>query len=107
MRWVLAWLKSWAKQTHKLQLVPGTAELLVEMIGTELGLLDQELAKLALVVGDDKKISPEMVRKMAGSWRAKTAWDMLDLALDGNVTEAMRQIDRLLASGEAPLHCLA
>ncbi len=106
VRWVLAWLKSWAKQAHNLQLAPDAAELLIEMIGTEMGLLDQELAKLALVAGDDKKISPEMVQKMAGSWHAKTAWEMLDLALDGKVTEAMLQIDRLLTSGEVPIALL-
>lgn len=105
-KWIMPWLKSWAKEAYKLQLAPATAELLIEMIGTELGLLDQELAKLALVAGDDKKISPEMVQKMAGSWRARTAWDMLDLALDGKATEAMRQIDRLLASGEVPIALL-
>ena len=81
--------------------------MLVEMVGPELGLLDQELAKLALMAGNDKKITPEMVQKMVGGWRAKTTWDMLDLALDGNVAEALRQIDRLLASGEAPIGLLA
>ncbi len=77
------------------------------MVGPELGLLDQELAKLALMAGNDKKITPEMIQKMGGGWRAKTTWDMLDLALDGNVTEAMRQIDRLLAADEAPIGLLA
>ena len=81
--------------------------MLVEMVGPELGLLDQELAKLALMAGNDKKITPEMVQKMVGGWRAKTTWEMLDLALDGNVAEALRQIDRLLASGEAPIGLLA
>jgi len=101
------WLSSWAKQTHKTQLSPSTADMLVEMIGPELGLLDQELAKLALMAGNDKKITPEMVQKMGGGWRAKTTWVMLDLALDGNATEALRQIDRLLADNEAPVGLLA
>ncbi len=100
------WLKDWAKQTHKVQLAPGSADLLIEMIGPELGLLDQELAKLSLMAGADKMITPEMVQKMGGSWRAKTTWDMLDLALNGNVKEAMRQVDRLLSSGEVPISLL-
>ncbi|MGO9107985.1 MAG: DNA polymerase III subunit delta [Thermoguttaceae bacterium] len=101
------WLSDWARQTHKSQLPRNAADLLVETVGPELGLLDQELAKLALMAGSDKKITPEMVQKMVGGWRAKTTWVMLDLALDGNVTEAMRQIDRLLAAGEAPIGVLA
>ena len=100
------WLSDWAKQTHKSQLSPARRICLIEMVGPELGLLDQELAKLALMAGSDKKITPEMVQKMGGGWRAKTTWAMLDLALDGNVTEALQQIDRLLASGEAPVGLL-
>ena len=97
---LIRWLGDWARQTHKSQLSPGAADTLVELVGPELGLLDQELAKLALMAGNDRKITPEMVQKLVGGWRAKTTWEMLDLALDGNVTEALRQIDRLLASGE-------
>ncbi len=101
------WLAAWAKQAHRVQLPQATAEMLVELIGPELGLLDQELAKLALVAGDDKKITPEMVEQSVGGWRAKTAWVMLDAALDGNAAEAMRQLDRLLAAGEEPIAILA
>jgi DNA polymerase-3 subunit delta len=101
------WLSDWATHTHKCQLAPGAAALLVEMIGPELGLLDQELAKLALSAAGDKKITSEMVQKLVGGWRAKTTWDMLDLALEGKAAEALRQIDRLLAGGEAPVGLLA
>jgi DNA polymerase-3 subunit delta len=104
---LIDWLSNWAMQTHESQLSPGAANLLVEMVGPELGLLDQELAKLALMTGDDKRITPEMVQKMGGGWRAKTTWVMLDLALDGKVTEALRQIDRLLADNEAPIGLFA
>jgi len=100
------WLADWAKQTHRVQLPQAAAETLVEMIGPELGLLDQELAKLALMVGDDKKITPELVKRTAGGWRTKTTWVMLDAALDGEVQEALSQLDRLLASGEQPVGLL-
>ena len=101
------WLCDWAKQIHQSQLSLVAADTLVDLVGPELGLLDQELAKLALMAGNDKKITPEMVQKMVGGWRAKTTWVMLDLALEGNVAEALRQIDRLLASGEVPIGLLA
>jgi DNA polymerase-3 subunit delta len=104
------WLSDWAKQTHKVQLSLNAAEMLVELVEPELGLLDQELAKLALMAGTDdkaaKKITPELIQKYVGGWRAKTTWEMLDLALDGNAPEALRQVDRLLASGEVPIGLL-
>jgi DNA polymerase III subunit delta len=101
------WLADWTQQRHQAQLSPTAAETLVELVGPELGLLDQELAKLALLAGVGQKITPEMVSRSVGSWRAKTTWDMLDAALDGKVREAMAQLDRLLASGEQPVGLLA
>jgi len=101
------WLTDWAKQAHQTQLSVHAAELLIEIIGPELGLLDQELAKLALVVGASNKITEETIGRMVGGWRAKTTWEMLDAALDGKVAEAVQQLDRLLASGEQPLGVLA
>ncbi len=100
------WLVEWAKQRHHVQLPQAAAEMLVELVGPELGLLDQELARLALLAGDDKKIAPELVSRSVGGWRAKTTWEMLDAALDGNVREALLQVDRLLAAGEQPLGLL-
>ncbi len=81
--------------------------MLVDLIGPELGLLDQELAKLALMTGSDKKITPELIGQAVGGWRARTTWEMLDAALDGNVDMAMQQLDRLLAAGEQPVGLLA
>lgn len=101
------WLGGWAKQTHDVQVAAAAIDALIEMIGPELGLLDQELAKLALVAGPGGKVSVEMVHKMVGSWRARTAWEMLDAALDGNVRQAMLQLDRLLLAGENAIALLA
>ena len=101
------WLSDWAKHTHKVQLTIAVAEVIVELVGPELGLLDQEVARLALHCGSDKKITLEMVQKLVGSWRAKTTWEMLDAAMDGNAPEAIRQVDRLLSAGEDPIGLLA
>jgi DNA polymerase-3 subunit delta len=99
------WLVDWAKQFHRTILSAAAAESLVEIIGPELGLLDQEVAKLAQAAGSER-ITPEIVAKYVGGWRARTAWEMLDAALDGKVGEAMQQLDRLLASGEQPVGIL-
>ena len=100
------WLASWAAEAHHVRLVPSAAELMVDMIGPELGLLDQELAKLALTSGPGGKITVETVSRSVGSWRAKTTWEMLDAALAGDVRESLVQLDRLLLAGESPIAVL-
>lgn len=101
------WLRSWAKQAHGFQLDASAADALVELVGPELGLLDQELAKLALTGGPGATVGVDMVREMVGSWRARTTWEMLDAVLDGKTAEALVQLDRLLLAGEHPIALLA
>lgn len=101
------WLVDWAKRMHDVRLLSAAAGMLVEIMGPELGLIDQELAKLALMAGPERKITDEMVSQMVGGWRTRTTWEMLDAALAGDVGGALAQLDRLLASGEAPVGLLA
>jgi DNA polymerase-3 subunit delta len=68
----------------------------------ELGILVQELAKLALMAGESRAINVQLVRDNVGGWRARTTWEMIDAAADGRAAEALAQLDRLIASGEKP-----
>lgn len=100
---LLGWLSNWAKSHHGIKLPKTSAQQLVDLTGTELGLLDQSLAKLALSVEDPKKsIDPTAVINIVGGWRTKTTWDLLDAACDGNAGEALLQLDRILSAGEHP-----
>jgi DNA polymerase-3 subunit delta len=150
---VITWLSAWAERVHHVQLPHAAAEMLLEIVGPELGLLDQELAKLALtcqrsgVSGQgsgvrgqgsgaggqrsggrgqahtptgscvstpdrrtaepfEGRITPEAVARLAGGWRVKTTWEMLDAALAGDLRSGFVQLDRLLLSGESPIGLL-
>lgn len=104
---VLAWLRKRSETNYGLSLSADAAKQLVEIIGCELGLLEQELDKLSLMAGDSKRITPTLVRDMVGGWRAKTAWEMLDAAYDGNSSGALVQLERLILAGEHPISILA
>lgn len=104
---VARWLTAWSQKTHQARLDAGAADLMLEIVGPELGLLDQELAKLAVSVGPGGTITEELAQEMVGGWRARTAWDMLDAAVSGNARSALEQLDRLLAAGENPVGVLA
>ena len=97
------WLQHWAGTQHDAKLDGQAAFVLLEIVGAEFGLLDQELAKLALFAGPGGKITTDMVGDVVGGWRAKTTWDLVDAAAAGDAGEALRQLERLLHSGEHPV----
>lgn len=106
-REVLPWLRQWASSAHAVELSANALRLLVDRVGPELGLLDQELAKLALVAPPNKKIGTELIIQHVGAWRTQTAWEMIDAALDGNAPEAIRLLEGLLTAGEHPVGVLS
>ena len=96
------WLVDWTKDHHSVVLMPAAAKLLVELVGPQLGMLDQDLAKLSLFVGPKEKITSDLVQKVVGGWKAKTIWEVIDAATNGDAAEALRQLDMALQSGEHP-----
>lgn len=104
---LLDWLADWTQKTHDATLTTRATETLFELVGTELGLVDQELAKLALFAGPGGKITPELVQDVSGGWREKKTWDMIDAAADGDAADALEQLDQLLQAGEHPVGLLA
>lgn len=104
---LVKWLVTWSQKQHRANLEPDAADLLTETVESDLGLFDQELAKLASLAGPEGTITAAMVAEAVGGWRAKTAWQMLDAALEGDTHAALVQLDRLLLGGEVPIALLA
>jgi DNA polymerase-3 subunit delta len=96
------WLIQRAKTVHDVRLDAAAADALCDLVPPELGILVQEVAKLALSVGDDHVIDIELVRQNVGGWRARTTWEMIDAAADGRAADALAQLDRLISAGEKP-----
>lgn len=100
------WLIEHSRNRHGKQLDRDAAQRLVELAGADLGLLDQELAKLAAYVGDAARIDAQAVERLVGGWKAETTWKMLDAVRDGRFDVALAMLDKLLVSGEHPLKLL-
>lgn len=100
---IAAWLVERAPAAHAAKIDRDAARLLVDLVGIEFGLLDQELEKLAIQAGQGGKITTDMVREFAGGWRLKSTWDLVDAALEGNLPEAMRLLDQMLQAGQEPI----
>jgi DNA polymerase-3 subunit delta len=97
------WLTERAQDVHQVHMTRAGVDVLLDLVGTNLGLLDQELAKLALYAEEGGKVSPEKVREVVGGWRTESTWEILDRAAEGKVEEALMQLDQLLARGERPI----
>jgi DNA polymerase-3 subunit delta len=102
-RAIVKWIAQWGKSQHGVSIGTDAAQLLLDLSGPSFGLLDQDLAKLALFAGGGQKVTPEMVQQIVGGWRTKTTWDLVDAAAAGDAGEALVQLDRLLQAGEHPL----
>ena len=85
---------------HECGLRKRAADTLVDLSGQSIGMLDTDIAKLAVYVEPNAEITEDMVRKYVGGWRSKTMWEIIDAAAEGNAAEALRQLDRMIASGE-------
>lgn len=98
---LLKWLQDSARDTHGQVLSREAAVLMVELVGEELGMLDQELSKLASYVGAGGRIEAKDVQTLVGGWRTETTWAMTDAVRDNDLAFAINALDQLLVAGEA------
>ena len=103
---IASWVIAWGQSRHGITVTRDAAELLVELAGPVFGILDMDLAKLALFVSSGQKVTCELVQEAIGGWRSQTTWDLVDAAAAGDAGDALVQLDRLLQSGEHPLALL-
>jgi DNA polymerase-3 subunit delta len=96
------WLTQRAKSQYGVRIDDAATDALLELLPAELGILEQELAKLSLLMGPDGVVDEKLVQENVGGWRTRTAWEMVDAAADGRAAEAIRQLERLIAAGEKP-----
>jgi DNA polymerase-3 subunit delta len=97
-----AWLIHLAQSQHQVELKRPAVDLLLELLPTEVGILCQEVGKLALLADPQRGIDAALVQAHVGGWRTRKTWDMIDAAAEGRAADALQQLDRLLASGEEP-----
>jgi DNA polymerase-3 subunit delta len=100
------WCVKWCSSRYGKPLSPQAAKWLVDLVGSEMGLLDQEMAKLAVYVGSAPKIDTRDVDQLVGRSRAENTWQIFDLIGAGKVGEALTFLDRLLDQGEDPIALL-
>lgn len=105
-RAVVGWLRDRARSAD-LDLAPQAAEALIALVGEDLGRLASEIEKAALFAGDERRVTEEVVRALAGESRVRQYWELTQALEDGDRTRALAVLDRLLVAGEEPTVLLA
>lgn len=101
-----AWCRARAKSHYQCELASDAAEWLVEIVAQSMGVLDQELAKLAAFVGNEKVIRREHVDQMVGRSRNAEVFKIFDVIGQGKPAAAMTILRRLYDQDEEPLAIL-
>ncbi|MCX5660852.1 MAG: DNA polymerase III subunit delta [Planctomycetota bacterium] len=68
------WLTERATRVHRAKVEPGAIKAMIERLGVNLGLLDSELAKLAVVAGEGKPVTAALVEEVVGRSGDEEAW---------------------------------
>jgi DNA polymerase-3 subunit delta len=105
-RAVVGWVRERAR-TAGLDLAPDAAQALVELVGEDLTRLAAEVEKASLYVGEDRRVSEEVVRALAGETRTRQYWELTQALEEARRTDALRLASQLFASGDEPLILLA
>lgn len=103
---VATWCADWAVKRYQKQLAGPAGQLLVDLIGPELGLLDQELNKLSIYIGDRKSIELADVDKLVANQRAENIWQIFDAIGQGQIKRALAILGSLFETGEEPFRLL-
>lgn len=96
------WCVGWAKSAYEKRLAPEAAELLVELVGPAMGLLDMELSKLSTAVGT-AAIEAADVDRLVGRSASADVFRILDAIGEGKPKAALAILEQLFAEGEDPM----
>lgn len=100
------WCTQWCKLGHGKDLNPDACTMLLELVGSSMGLLDQELEKLATAIGSRPTIMPDDVDKLVGRSRAADVFQIMNAIGDKQPAQALEILKQLFDEGEDALAIL-
>ncbi|HYE01858.1 MAG TPA: DNA polymerase III subunit delta [Phycisphaerales bacterium] len=92
----VAWAGKRIGARHGASIEPGAAAALVDSVGTDLGRLDSELAKLAVAAGPGNPVTPAHVRELVGRSRQEEFWLIQETLLAGDAEAALTHLRELI-----------
>ena len=92
-----------AEKVHHITIHPKAANLLVQRVGTSLGRLNAELARLAVMADPEDGITVDIIETQVRLSRQEQAWALQTVLLQAKPADAMRKLSDLMGvSKQAP-----
>ncbi|RMH12383.1 MAG: DNA polymerase III subunit delta [Gemmatimonadetes bacterium] len=98
---VPGWLMAHAREAHGVEMDEDAARALATGLGTDLGVLAQEVAKLAAMVDEGGRIGLAQVEAAGTRVETQDRWAWFDLVGEKRFREAVRTLPVLFAQGES------
>ena len=99
-------LSAWARSqlaALKAEAAPAVLSRIVELVGSNVRVLANELSKLATAALPSGKITAELVEELVGRSRELMNWELTDHMLSRNRTRALQTLQNLLDDGAQPV----
>jgi len=96
------WIRKHANQIG-VQISPGAAELLDEVVGTDLALLSNEIQKLALYLQPKKRIDIKDIEKAVGKVRIFSIFELTKSLGEKKAGHSLKILRQLLEAGQSPV----
>ncbi|WP_018661395.1 DNA polymerase III subunit delta [Heyndrickxia acidiproducens] len=84
-----------------------TAEMLAALTGNNLNILANEINKLSLFAGDEKEITPRMVKTLTARSLEQNVFELVEKVVGRRIDQALRIYYDLLKQNEEPIKILA
>ncbi|HSR43535.1 MAG TPA: DNA polymerase III subunit delta [Longimicrobiales bacterium] len=97
---VPGWLMERGRELYDIEIEPDAARALGAAVGTDLGVLSQELEKLAGFVGEGGTVGTAEVEAAGTRLPRQDRWRWFDLVGERRFDEALSSLDTLLGQGE-------
>lgn len=96
------WVAHLTKQ-YQIYLDKAAEQLLINETGTNLGLLEKEIEKLALYVGENGKVTGEIAQDLVARQGHATGLTLVDMVISKNLTGAIKIYRDLMKLNEEPI----
>lgn len=97
------WLVRRAREVHGLELEVEAARRMVAALGDRLGVLAQELEKLATYAADRDRVTLQDVERVVGVVPGTDRWSWVDAVMDRQFSRAIDELPGLLDGGESAI----